>query len=168
MFDITKLAATDTSTVELVGGDDAPLHDADGNRLSITVYGPGTRIYQRAQARQQNLLVDKIKKRGRMDQTAEEKLADSRQLQGYLANRVASHLQGKGKTVIAWNETALGGNLDPAVILQLWNDDPKDPALKALGGTRDESGKLTGPNQGIGSKHLRRGGKARPDQAKRG
>lgn len=76
MFDITKLAATETSTVELVGGDDAPLHDADGNRLSITVYGPGTRIYQRAQARQQNLLVDKIKKRGKMDQTAEEKLAE--------------------------------------------------------------------------------------------
>ena len=44
MFDITKLAASETSTVELVGRDDAPLHDADCNRLSITVYGPGTRI----------------------------------------------------------------------------------------------------------------------------
>lgn len=32
MFDITKLAATETSIVELVGGDDAPLHDADGTR----------------------------------------------------------------------------------------------------------------------------------------
>jgi hypothetical protein len=76
MFDITKLAATETSTVELVGSDDAPLHDADGNCLSITVYGPSTRIHQRAQARQQNLLVDKIKKRGKMEQTAKEKLAE--------------------------------------------------------------------------------------------
>ncbi len=76
MFDITTLSAADTSIVELVGGDDAPLFDDKGKRLSITVYGPGTKIYQRAQSRQQNLLVDKIKKRGRMDQTAEEKLAE--------------------------------------------------------------------------------------------
>ena len=76
MFDITKLAATETSIVELVGGDDAPLHDDKGKRLSITVYGPGTKIYQRAQQRQQNQLMDKIKKRGKMDQTAEEKLAE--------------------------------------------------------------------------------------------
>ncbi|MEY4473332.1 MAG: hypothetical protein RL671_1636 [Pseudomonadota bacterium] len=76
MFDITTLAATETSIVELVGGDDAPLHDDKGNRLSITVYGPGTKVYQRAQARQQNQLMDKIKKRGKMDQSAEEKLTE--------------------------------------------------------------------------------------------
>ena len=73
MFDITTLAATDTSTLELVGGDDAPLFDEKGKRLSITVYGPGSKVYQRAQARQQNLIMDKLKKRGRMDQSAEEK-----------------------------------------------------------------------------------------------
>ena len=87
-----------------------------------------------------------------------EHLEDTRALQGYLANRVAAHLKQRGKTVVAWNEAALGGNLDPDITLQLWNDDPKDPALKALGGTKDENGKLTGPNQGIGSKHIRRGG----------
>ena len=76
MFDITKLAATETSIVELVGGDDAPLFDDKGKRLTITVYGPGTKVYQRAQQRQQNQLMDKIKKRGKMDQTAEEKLAE--------------------------------------------------------------------------------------------
>lgn len=48
MFDITKLAATETSTLELVGGDDAPLYDDRGLRLSITVYGPGSKVYQRA------------------------------------------------------------------------------------------------------------------------
>ena len=88
----------------------------------------------------------------------EENLSDTRQLQGYLANRAAAHLREKGKTVIAWNEAALGGNLDPGVVLQLWNDDPKDPALRIYGAERDENGKLTGPNQGIGSKHIRRGG----------
>ena len=82
MFDITKLAATETSVVELVGGDDAPLFDDKGKRLTITVYGPGTKVYQRAQQRQQNQLMDKIKKRGKMDQTAEEKLAEQA---GFLA-----------------------------------------------------------------------------------
>ena len=76
MFDITTLAATETSIVELVGGDDTPLYDDKGKRLTITVYGPGTKVYQRAQQRQQNQLMDKIKKRGKMDQTAEEKLAE--------------------------------------------------------------------------------------------
>ena len=37
MFDITTLAATDTSTLELVGGDDTPLFDEKGKHLSITV-----------------------------------------------------------------------------------------------------------------------------------
>ena len=76
MFDITTLAATETSIVELVGGDDAPLYDGKGKRLTITVYGPGTKVYQRAQQRQQNQLMDKIKKRGKMDQSAEEKLTE--------------------------------------------------------------------------------------------
>ena len=52
MFDITTLSAAETSTVELLGGDDALLYDDKGKALSITVYGPGTKIYQKAQARQ--------------------------------------------------------------------------------------------------------------------
>ena len=76
MFDITTLSAAETSTVELLGGDDALLYDDKGKALSITVYGPGTKIYQKAQARQQNQLMDKIKKRGKMDQSAEDKLTE--------------------------------------------------------------------------------------------
>ena len=36
MFDITTLAATDTSTLELVGGDDAPLFDEKGMEVGPT------------------------------------------------------------------------------------------------------------------------------------
>lgn len=36
MFDITTLSAAGTSTLELVGGDDAPLYDDKGKALSIT------------------------------------------------------------------------------------------------------------------------------------
>lgn len=86
-----------------------------------------------------------------------EGLTDEHQLQGYMQNRIASYLKSKGKMVIAWNEAALGGNLDKDIVLQLWNDDPKDPALAAFN-MKDENGNLTSPNQGIGAKHIKRGG----------
>lgn len=87
----------------------------------------------------------------------EEGLADTRELQGYLTNRVADHLRKKGKRVICWNEAALGENLDTDIIIQIWNDDPNDPSLKALSKQKDENGKPTSPNQGIGAKLIRRG-----------
>lgn len=84
-------------------------------------------------------------------------LADSRQLQGWMTNRIAEHLRKKGKRTIVWNEAALGGNLDPDIIVQVWNDDPKDPSLKALSKEKDANGKPTSPNQGISAKLLRAG-----------
>ena len=88
---------------------------------------------------------------------AAESLADSRALQGYLTNRLAAHLRSRGKRTIVWNEAALGDNLDTDIIIQLWNDDPKDPSLRALSRQKDENGKPTSPNQGIGSRMLRKG-----------
>lgn len=88
----------------------------------------------------------------------DENLSTLQQLQGYLQNRAARILKKKGKTVIAWNEAALGNNLDIDIIIQLWNDDPNDPAMKAFH-MKDENGNFTSPNQGIGAKHIRRGGK---------
>ena len=115
MFDITTLAATDTSTVELVGGDDAPLFDDKGKRLSITVYGPGSKVYQRAQARQQNQLMDKIKKRGKMDQSAEEKRAEQADFLGActvsfnaFAYPPAEGLEGQGVFRKAYADPSIG------------------------------------------------------------
>ncbi len=88
----------------------------------------------------------------------EEGLENEQQLQGYMQNRIASFLKSKGKTAIAWNEAALGENLDTDIVLQLWNDDPKDPAMKAFKQV-DENGKPTGPNQGIGARFMKAGGR---------
>ena len=74
----------------------------------------------------------------------EEGLSDLWQLQGYFNNRVAAFLKAKGKTVIAWNEAARGGNLDPDIILQLWND-----------GKAPGSGEI----HTTGMEHLKRGGR---------
>ena len=79
--------------------------------------------------------------RGRME---EEHLTDLRQLQGYFNNRVAAFLKARGKTVIAWNEAARGGNLDPDIVLQLWND-----------GKAPGSGEI----HTTGKEHLARGGR---------
>lgn len=87
-----------------------------------------------------------------------EGLVSEQQLQGYMQNRIAATLKAMGKTVIAWNEAALGDNLDSDIVLQLWNDDPNDPAMMAFK-MKDENGNYTSPNQGIGAKHIAKGGK---------
>lgn len=50
MFDITKRRAMETAEIELVTGDGGPLCDDDGNRLSVTICGPGSKTWQQADA----------------------------------------------------------------------------------------------------------------------
>lgn len=87
----------------------------------------------------------------------QEGFTDARQLQGWMMNRIAAHLRTHGKRTIVWNEAALGGNLDTNIIIQVWNDDPKDPSLKALSKERDANGNPTSPNQGISARLLQKG-----------
>jgi len=50
MFDISQLAVKETAIIELETVDGDALLDANGNQLSITVYGPGTKAFQKAQS----------------------------------------------------------------------------------------------------------------------
>lgn len=50
MFDITRKRAAETAKIELTDGDGAPLLDDDGNRLSVTICGPGSKTWQQADA----------------------------------------------------------------------------------------------------------------------
>jgi hexosaminidase len=68
----------------------------------------------------------------------DEGLRDGRELQGYLENRIGRYLLSRGRKPIVWNEAAYGGNLDPAMAIQVWTVDPQN---------------RTG-------EHLRRGGRA--------
>ncbi|MCF0120220.1 MAG: family 20 glycosylhydrolase, partial [Oscillospiraceae bacterium] len=85
-------------------------------------------------------------------------LKNELQLQGHFQNRIADFLMAKGKTVIAWNEAAAGGNLNPNVLLQLWNDEPDGPDMEENQFV-DENGDVVSLNQGIGAKHLAAGGR---------
>lgn len=49
-FDITRKRASETATIDLVDGEGSPLCDDDGNRLSVTVHGPGSKVWQQANA----------------------------------------------------------------------------------------------------------------------
>lgn len=49
-FDITKRRAAETAKIELTDGEGAPLLDDDGNRLSVTICGPGSKTWQQADA----------------------------------------------------------------------------------------------------------------------
>jgi hypothetical protein len=41
----------------------------------VTCFGPGSKAYQKAQSASQNKLIDRMKRKGNVDQTPEEKLA---------------------------------------------------------------------------------------------
>jgi hypothetical protein len=72
-MDIKQFAVDETSVLELVNAADEPLVDGEGKPMTVTLYSPGSKPYARAQAAQQNRMIDKLKKKGKSDQTAEEK-----------------------------------------------------------------------------------------------
>ncbi len=71
-FEITSLAAKDTFTLELVNANDEPLVGEDGVPLSVTVYGPGSKAYTKAQAARTQRLMDRMARRGKVKLSAEE------------------------------------------------------------------------------------------------
>lgn len=62
MFDITKKRALETAEIELVEGDGSPLYDDNGNRLSVTVHGPGSKVWQQANAEMNRRRTQRIEK----------------------------------------------------------------------------------------------------------
>lgn len=67
MFDITKKRAVDTAEIELVEADGSPLYDDKGNRLTVTICGPGTKTWQQADAERSRRKVVRVEKnRGKL------------------------------------------------------------------------------------------------------
>lgn len=50
MYDITKKRVAETAKIELTDGDGAPLLGDNGDRLSVTLCGPGCKTWQQADA----------------------------------------------------------------------------------------------------------------------
>ncbi|MDD2742325.1 MAG: hypothetical protein PHV02_08630 [Rhodocyclaceae bacterium] len=73
MFNLKTLAVADTSELHLRSATDELLYDATGKPLTITVFGPGSKAYAKAASAQQNRMIDKLKRKGRSEQTPEQK-----------------------------------------------------------------------------------------------
>jgi hypothetical protein len=74
MSEISKYAVNPTGRLELIDPSGEKMVAADGRQMAIVFYGPGSKEYARAQAAQSNRLTDQLKKKGKSDQTAEQKI----------------------------------------------------------------------------------------------
>jgi hypothetical protein len=70
-MDIRKHAVSETTTLHLRDAAEELMFDGD-KPVTVTVYGPGSKQYAKAQTGQSNRLIDRMKKKGKADQTAEE------------------------------------------------------------------------------------------------
>lgn len=61
-FDISKASVSETTTVDLSGPDGEELHNDEGQRLSITVYGPGSKVFQKAQNEKNRAILEQVRK----------------------------------------------------------------------------------------------------------
>lgn len=83
MSSLTKYEMAETSVLHLRDAGDALMY-ADGENgdpdlkrpMRVHLYGPGSKQYARAQAAQQNRWIERLKRKGKIDETAEEKMRE--------------------------------------------------------------------------------------------
>jgi hypothetical protein len=73
-MDLRTKAVADTAFLHLRDANDELMFDGGDSKKSvgITLFGPGSKQYARATAAKNNRLMDRMKKKGKSDQTAEE------------------------------------------------------------------------------------------------
>lgn len=73
-MDIRKFSVSPTARLHLRDAADELMYadDAHTQPMAVNVYGPGSRQHARAQAAQHNRMLDKLKRKGKAAQTAEE------------------------------------------------------------------------------------------------
>jgi hypothetical protein len=74
-MDIRTKAVQATSTLHLRDAADELMFDGD-KPVTVTIYGPGSKQFAKAQQAQQNRMLDSLKRKGKTDQTAEQKRAE--------------------------------------------------------------------------------------------
>jgi hypothetical protein len=64
LFEITTIRARDEADIKLNNADGEPLIGGNGEQLSVTIYGPGSKQYAKAQAERNQRLLARMAKRG--------------------------------------------------------------------------------------------------------
>lgn len=72
-FDISSLSVAETTDVHLRGPDDELLYTPEGKPVSITIYGVGSKPFAKAQSQASNRALDRFKRKGKTDLSAEDK-----------------------------------------------------------------------------------------------
>lgn len=108
LFEITSIAARDSFIILLNNANDEPLKNLDGDRLSISVYGPGSKPYAKATATRTQRMLDRMAKKGRVKLKAEEQVEEAAE---FLA-----------AVTISFNDWAYKGGTDANAILAAYKD----------------------------------------------
>jgi len=77
MFDISTLAVSDTTIIELESPQGEALTNEKGDTLSVTVYGPGSKQFQRAQSVRNRAILEYVKKGGKKMKDGEQRELDA-------------------------------------------------------------------------------------------
>jgi hypothetical protein len=76
-FDIMSTAVDETATLELTDANEAPMIDPETKKqCTITLYGPGSEPFARAEAKRQNRLLERMKRKGKAEMSPEEQRAE--------------------------------------------------------------------------------------------
>lgn len=110
MFDISTLAVKETATIDLDTATGEPLLDSNGQQLSITVYGPGSRQFQKAQSARNRAIMDYVRKGGKKMKDDEQRSLDAE----FLAACTAS-FNGFGYKDLVGYEMFKSAYLDPGI-----------------------------------------------------
>jgi len=77
MFDISKLAAKETTIVELESTDGELLVNDQGEPITITVYGPASKQFQKAQGVRNRAILEYVRKGGKKMKDDEQRELDA-------------------------------------------------------------------------------------------
>ena len=77
MFDVSKLAVSATSIIELEDPNGEPLINDNGEVISVTVYGPGSKQFQKASGVRNRAVLDYIRKGGKKMKDDEQRELDA-------------------------------------------------------------------------------------------
>jgi hypothetical protein len=95
-MDIRKFSVEETGILELLDADDEPMIGEDGMPMTITGYGPGSKQYAKAQADQQNRLIDKLRHKGKTTETAEQKRQEQAEFLAGCTKEFSSNIEMDG------------------------------------------------------------------------
>lgn len=110
MFDISNLAVNSTAIVDLESPDGEPLTNQDGETLTVTVYGPGSKQFQKASGVRNRAILEYVRKGGKKMKEDEQRELDA----DFLASCTVS-FNGFGYKDLTGAEMFKQAYLDPAI-----------------------------------------------------